>query len=53
MSKQFAISAAASIFAMVAVALLATPAPNEAGALAHAAAPAGLEAAVSLPSLVR
>lgn len=53
MSKQLAISAAASVFAMVVCVLLATPAPNEAGALDNAAAPAVGEAVVDLPSLIR
>jgi hypothetical protein len=57
MSKQLAISAASSIFAMVACVLLAAPAPNEAGASAHAAAPAhspfSLDAVVGLQSIIQ
>lgn len=57
MSKQLAISAAASIFAMVAFVLVATPASNvariEAGASAFASAPAGVEAVASLPLIGR
>ncbi|MES2700823.1 MAG: hypothetical protein V4647_14530 [Pseudomonadota bacterium] len=57
MSKQMAISAAASIFAMVAFVLVATPAANvariEAGASAFASAPAGVEAVASLPLIGR
>lgn len=57
MSKQLALSAAASVFAMVAFVLVATPASNlarnEAGASAHASAPAGLEAVASLPLIGR
>ena len=53
MSKQLAISAAASVFAMVAFVLLATPGRDEAGAMAHAAAPAqvSLEAVIGLQSI--
>ena len=57
MSKQFAISAAASVFAMVACVLLATPGGNEAGALARAAAPApitlGVEAMSGLHAIIQ
>jgi hypothetical protein len=55
MSKQLAISAAASVFAMVAVALLATPDRSEAGALAHATAPAhvSVEAVIGLQSIIQ
>lgn len=57
MSKQLAISAASSIFAMVACVLLAAPAPNEAGASAHAAAPAhspfSLDTVVGLQSIIQ
>jgi hypothetical protein len=52
MSKQLAISAAASVFAMVAFVLVAVPASvsasKETGASAHAFAP-GWEAVTSLP----
>ncbi|MEO5706694.1 MAG: hypothetical protein ABIT10_12330 [Alteraurantiacibacter sp.] len=53
MSKQLALSAGASIFAMVASVLVATHTPNaaarnEAGASAHASAPAGWEAVANL-----
>jgi hypothetical protein len=57
MSKQLAISAAASVFAMVAFVLVSTPAANlganEAGASAFAFAPAGVEAVASLPLIGR
>lgn len=57
MSKQLTISAAVSIFAMVACVLLVAPAGNETGAAVHAAAPAGasvsLEAASGLQAIIR
>lgn len=57
MSKQLAVSAAASVFAMVVCVLLATPARDEAGAMAYAAAPAGpsvtVEAVAGLQSIIR
>lgn len=57
MSKQLAISAAASVFAMVAFVLVAVPASvppgNETGASAPAFAPAGWEAVASLPLINR
>ena len=53
MSKQLAISAAVSIFAMVASVLALGPAANEAVAPAHAAAPAqvSLEAVTGLQAI--
>lgn len=57
MSKQLTISAAVSIFAMVACVLLVAPAGSDTGAAAHAAAPAGasvaLEAVSGLQAIVR
>ncbi len=57
MSKQLAISAAVSIFAMVACVVLVAPAANETGAAARAAAPAslsvGMEAVAGLHAIIQ